>query len=278
MRGLALHGVNEGIVVDQTVVGGELHGEIVVEENVIGTSATSFSDLGTGSRFEHVIRLEGENGIEVRENLLGYTRNELIDVREPDHADIRIHRNQLVSPGTSEPANGIQLHTGVITNQGNINLLIEDNYIEDAPDADQDGDLISIDPTPGSTILLRNNTIEGNNVGGTNGGISIGLVPQSNLSPQDATTNIVERNLVQGTGDLSVAIAIDVHSRSDQYLFRDNVIRNNQGNAGLQINIINNTNDTVVIAERNEIFNQNAGSGINVYGEREEDTDPLGGC
>ena len=141
----------------------------LIEQNVIGTTATSFTDPGPVARSGGAnIRVTsgGTNNATIRNNLIGFAGGDGIDLRNGAN-NFEVTGNEVRSNGLTNPTgDGIDLSGQNTNNTDMIGNLIADNR----------GFGIDLSG-PSSNSTVNQNTITGNGTGGTEtAGIGIGGV------------------------------------------------------------------------------------------------------
>ena len=189
IRGLAINGFGTaapqaGIRIDDTFTG------TLIENNVLGSTATSFSDPGAGARNWIGIDSEGGDSGTIRNNLIGFS--------------------QLA---------------GIALNIASSNWTVGGNEIRDSGLATSDGDGITINASPTNTVtgnlitgsssqgivvtgagatgnVFTNNTVTGNGVG-----IPSGLVQSTGITMRSgAASTVLDRNVVNANYGAGVQV------------------------------------------------------------------------
>jgi len=189
VRGLAINGFGAvageaGIRIDDTFTG------TLIENNVLGSTATSFSDPGAGSRNWIGIDSEGGDSGTIRNNLVGFSRI-----------------------------------TGIALNNASSNWTIDGNEIRDSGLETSDGDGITINASSTNTVtgnlftgsssqgivvtvagatgnVFTNNTVTGNGVGIPSGPVqSTGITMRSG-----AVSTVLDRNVVNANYGAGVQV------------------------------------------------------------------------
>ncbi|MFN7966896.1 MAG: right-handed parallel beta-helix repeat-containing protein [Acidobacteriota bacterium] len=224
IRNLAIYGFGNVSNSDADAnirVGGATTGTLI-ESCIVGTSATSFTDLGAGTRSvgDNIRVVGADNGI-VRNNLIGYTNGKGIELNTNADGWL-IENNELRGNGINTPnLDGIDVENGsrAATIRGNLiaqnfacgvdtfastgSNLIENNTIE------QNG-YTTTPPaieTPGVRVYGTGSTVR-QNVLRQNFGAGVVITTNS-------TGNLISRNSIFGNGPTSGQIGIDLNRSSD---------------------------------------------------------------
>ncbi|HQU82247.1 MAG TPA: NosD domain-containing protein [Pyrinomonadaceae bacterium] len=148
-----------------------------IEQNIIGTTASSFTDPGAGTRSGgDNIRLVGASGATVRNNLIGYSASKGIGV-ESGSAGNLIQNNEIRGNAVGTPnLDGVDLESA-----GSVNNTVRGNLIADTEGVGID----SHQSNGGNTIV--NNTVTNNGIG--NGAETSGIRIYG-------SGNVIDRNIV----------------------------------------------------------------------------------
>jgi hypothetical protein len=158
IRGLSIHGGGFDLTQNAERFGNlEIQGGtgIVIEKNVLGAPARSFSS--PGGNYGNLIRLAGGSGITIRQNLMGFNQWRAILVADSSVSDLTIEQNEIagsyigLSLGHPGPAGA---------------LKIDSNLIRDL--VDNGTDLVRVGASFGQTVgsaRITNNTFRNTGYG-----------------------------------------------------------------------------------------------------------------
>ena len=188
MRGLAIHGF--GLIDGQAGVRVDAFTNALIENNVLGSSATSFTDPGAAQRNQAGVYSEGGSNGTVRNNLIGFGRA-----------------------------------TGVFLAAGSTGWAITGNEIRDSGMDTSNGDGINVNASPTNTAtgnlvtgtssqgivviaagatgnVFTNNTVTGNGVG-----IPSGLVQSAGIVLRaGAASTVLDRNVIRANYGAGVQV------------------------------------------------------------------------
>jgi len=219
IRGIAIYGFGDAANSDSEgdIRVGAVSGALI-EQNVIGSTATSFTDPGGGNRStgDHIRVVGGDSGI-IRNNLIGYSVGKGIELNSGANGWLiennEFRRNAI---GTNNLDHiDVENGSGATTIRGN--LLVQ----ADACGVD------SYQSSGGNTIV--NNTVQGNGVGAAGSGLETAGIRLYGAA------NVVDRNIV--TGNVGAGVMVTSGSTNNQ-ITRNSIYGNGPSTGQVGIDLL----------------------------------------
>ncbi|WP_034338677.1 beta strand repeat-containing protein [Deinococcus misasensis] len=238
IRGIAIRGFGQNSI-------GSDHGDIYVagasnltiEQNVIGSNPTAFSDPGSGNRSSNgIVFWSGTiNTVVIQNNLIGFTTNRGIAatgaVVTLDGLTVQQNEIRSTNQSGSFQGGGLELNPSY-SPAGTIqrNITIQQNLITGVGTGDS---AIEIGYAPSDTNkVIQDNTLSGNAFAG----VAMSLDPQSGTATHNTNTgrDYIRRNVITGNG-----VGIQIYANGTITALENKTISQNAiyDNTGLGINL-----------------------------------------
>lgn len=238
IRGIAIRGFGQNTT-------GSDHGDIYVagasnltiEQNIIGSNPTAFSDPGSGNRSSNgIVFWSGTiNTVTIQNNLIGFTTNRGIAatgaVVTLDGLTVQQNEIRSTNQSASFQGGGLELNPSY-SPAGTVqrNITIQQNLITGVGTGDS---AIEIGYAPSDTNkVIQDNTLSGNAFAG----VAMSLDPQSGTATHNTNTgrDYIRRNVITGNG-----VGIQVYANGTITALENKTISQNAiyDNSGLGINL-----------------------------------------
>ena len=185
---------------------------VLVEQNVIGTTASSFADPGATRSGGDNVRVAGGNGT-IQNNLIGFSAGEGVTISA---ASWQILSNEIRGNGIGNPTlGGVNVASATATVQGNLVTANQgagvdmnggtgsNNIVNNTVSGNGVGNSV----TPGVRVFSTSSTID-RNIATANAGAGV-------MVTSGATSNVITRNSTFGNGPSTAQIGIDLLAAAD---------------------------------------------------------------
>ncbi len=178
VRGCSIYGF--GAVNGEAAIVVDAFAGTLIEDNVLGTSATTFGDPGTTLRAQAGVYLGGATGATIQDNLIGYTRQTGVYASNPT-ASCTIQGNEIVDVGL-DTSDGDGITFNAVST-----MAVTANRISGSS---SQGVVVTTAPASGNTFT--NNTLTGNGVG-----LPASLVQSPAVAMRSgAASTTIDRNVI----------------------------------------------------------------------------------
>jgi parallel beta-helix repeat protein len=221
VRGLAIHGF--GNAADQAGVRVDAFSGALIENNVLGSTATSFTDPGAGQRNQGGVYSGGGTNGTVRSNLIGFGR--VTGIRLAFGATgWTITGNEIRDSGT-ETTNGDGL---------DVNASPTNTFVGNLVTGTSSQGIVLTAPASGN--VFTNNTVTGNGVG-----IASGFVQSTGITIRTGiASTLLDRNVIRANYGAGVQVndgATGTRMRRNSFALNGTITARNGGAATGQIGI-----------------------------------------
>jgi uncharacterized repeat protein (TIGR01451 family) len=199
VRGLAIYGFGKDLAANTAVFSGNIHvavtgGNALIEKNLIGTSAQSFSAPATGYTLGSGIVVDGGNSGTISNNLIGFQDGTGVVLRKSSSYTVtnnEVRGNDLHDFGSMDGISAVS--------NGDSHTIIGNLLI--------DNGACGIDNGRQDNLVIRNNTISGNGVssGAGQSGPDLVETPGIRLGGSHAR---VEKNIIQANYGAGILVRI----------------------------------------------------------------------